>query len=391
MGVKDGRNRDFLFSYLKERVDTGAFRDLSVPTIPKTDLSSNDFLGLARDPKLKERVRKAVRELDPCLGATGSRLISGNSPLYAELEQDLPEWFKAEAGLVFNSGYDANIGLLGSVPGRHDTVVFDELVHASIRDGVRIGMARSFSFRHNDPEDLRKKIAKARGRVFVVVESLYSMDGDEAPLRELLESMKDREECYLIVDEAHAVGMKGEHGEGVVPSHGLEERVFARVCTFGKALGTQGAIVLGDLTLKYFLVNFARHFIYSTGLPETTLLAIKEAFQVARNERERAEWVQGLAQRFDRSVGAEVPFGSLPSRSHIKGLFVPGNEDVQRLAEFLQRDGFDVKPIRSPTVPKGKERIRFCFHYHNSEEEVDRLIRSLKTGYDQLFRDGNRN
>ncbi|MBL4654010.1 MAG: aminotransferase class I/II-fold pyridoxal phosphate-dependent enzyme, partial [Flavobacteriales bacterium] len=223
------------------------------------DFSSNDYLGFARDfAVLNHSVGVG--------GSTGSRLLTGNSIEAEELEAFIAEYHNAEAGLLYNSGYDANIGLLSCVPQRGDTVIYDELSHASIIDGIRLSRAESFKFKHNNLEHLETRLKSAKGNVFVVVESVYSMDGDFSPLQELI-NLKQKFDFNLIVDEAHATGLFGKKGEGRCVELGIQNEVFARVHTYGKALGCHGAIVLGSETLRSYLINFSRSFIYTTALP----------------------------------------------------------------------------------------------------------------------------
>jgi 8-amino-7-oxononanoate synthase len=342
---------------LRERREEGALRTLVKPGTG-IDLCSNDYLGISR---------LLVPEAGS--GATGSRLVSGNSAEHEALEAFLAEFHQAEAALVFSSGYEANVGLLGSIGSRGDTIIYDELVHASMRDGVRLSAARSFSFRHNDPCDLRKKIAHGRGEVFVAVESIYSMDGHDAPLRELVEVCRERG-AFLIVDEAHATGLYGSRGEGLIQSLNLQPETFARIHTFGKALGYRGATVVGSKELREYLINFARSFIYSTACDSAMVRTIRRAYDIMRElNQERAELfdrVQFFKQLREHNPGLAF----LISDSPIQGVIIPGNSSVLRAEEELKRHGYFARGIRSPTVPSGQERIRLCLHSFNSREEI---------------------
>ena len=210
-----------------------------------TDFLSNDYLGLARSAALKNRIETAWRSMKSLMnGSTGSRLLSGNTTYAAELEVFLAGLFNAEAALLFNSGYVANLALLASVPQRGDTIILDELAHACMKEGARLSYAEKLSFRHNNLEDLEKKMRKAKGLCFVVVESVYSMDGDQCPLTQLI-ALCEQNGAYLIIDEAHSTGVMGEGGSGLACSLKLEDRIFARVYTFGKAMGVHGAVVVG--------------------------------------------------------------------------------------------------------------------------------------------------
>ena len=195
----------------------------------------------------------------------------------------LADFHKAESGLIFNSGYDANLGLFSCIAKKEDTLICDELIHASIIDGCRLSYANRFRFAHNDVEDLEDKLRRSKGNIFVAVESVYSMDGDMAPLKEIAAVCK-KYNASLIVDEAHATGLFGDQGRGLVSQHGLEQEVFARVHTFGKALGCHGAVILGSETLRNYLVNFARSFIFTTALPVHSLIAVKCAYEMLMAE-----------------------------------------------------------------------------------------------------------
>lgn len=350
---------------LNDRREAKALRQL-VPVTGGVDLCSNDYLGISR--KLAS-FNLATSSDNTLIGATGSRLVSGTTRAHEDLESFLAEFHGAPSTLLFGSGYEANVGLLSSLGTRHDTIIYDELVHASMRDGIRLSAARSFSFRHNDLQDLKKKMAQARGDVFVAVESLYSMDGDTAPLEELCSLCEDVG-AYLIVDEAHATGVYGARGEGLVQSLGLHGRVYARVHTFGKAVGYRGAIVVGSEVLREYLINFARPFIYSTAPDLITLRYIDHAYRLmaeAQEERARLreliESVRALRSEFSGLVFLE-------SNSPIQGVVLPSNERVLEAESALQGAGFFAKAIRSPTVPAGSERIRLCLHAFNTVAEV---------------------
>jgi 8-amino-7-oxononanoate synthase len=263
----------FLTKHLEQRKNQNAIRQLSSET-SLIDFCSNDYLGFARSRTLMEKIRTSAA----APGSTGSRLISGNSMLCEDLERTIAEFHQAPAGLIFNSGFDANLGLLSSVARRGDTILYDELVHASIRDGIRLSFAKSFPFSHNNIAHLEARLRRARGELFVAVESVYSMDGDCAPLPDMA-NVCDQFGAHLIIDEAHATGVFGPGGRGLVVQEDLAARVFARVHTFGKALGSHGAIVLGSAALRSYLINFARSFIYTTALPPHSLRSIRASYQ----------------------------------------------------------------------------------------------------------------
>ncbi|MFN4894510.1 MAG: aminotransferase class I/II-fold pyridoxal phosphate-dependent enzyme [Pseudomonadota bacterium] len=367
-----------IYTQYEQRECSGARRVL-IANRSGIDLSSNDYLGIARRLASQEVCASVVASIKATqLGATGSRLVSGNRSEHEELEAFLAAFHCAEAALLFGSGYEANIGLLSAIAARTDTLIYDELVHASMRDGIRLSPARSFSFRHNDLDDLAKKIDAARGECFIVVESVYSMDGDTAPLSELCKLAEQRG-AFLIVDEAHATGVYGDGGAGLVAQLQLAGRVFARVHTFGKALGYRGACVVGSSILREHLINTARSFIYTTALDLVTIGFIRQAYSFlagADQERNRLriliEALAGLKKEYP-----ELRF--LNSQSPIQGVIVSGNHLALRAEQLLRDAGFEARAIRAPTVSLGLERIRLCLHSFNSEEELKRAVRVLAT------------
>ncbi|KAG0352055.1 hypothetical protein BG005_008460 [Podila minutissima] len=378
-----------LEAQLQSRRARSLLRSLVVIPSTSADFSSNDFLGLARNPRLGARFRN---ELDtfpqhaPPLGSTGSRLLDGNSQYAEDLEDLIAEFHHAEAALIFNSGFDANVGFFSSVPQPGDVILYDEYIHASVHDGMKVTRAGVKSpFLHNDLDHLGRLLAQVRAEdeekkgkrvrnIFVAVESVYSMDGDTAPLREIVELLEPYG-AYLIVDEAHATGVYGTHGRGLVNELGLEDRVFARLHTFSKALASNGAALVGPKVLKQYLINYARPLIYSTFTSFSNLASIKSAYQmlIAGETVELVDKVRGLIAYFRAHI--QIPEQMLlPSTSPIQGIVMDGNAKVNALSQRLIRAGLNVKAIRFPTVPKGKERVRICLHSHNTLEQVQRLI-----------------
>lgn len=354
----------FLLKKLEERKAKQAFRELTVSN-GLVDFCSNDYLGIAGKPYTAERELRH--------GSGGSRLLAGNYPMVEALESKLARFHQAEAALLFNSGYDANIGLLSAVPQRGDTILYDYLSHASLRDGIRLSFARAFSFLHNDLADLEQKLKGATGHCFVVTESVFSMDGDMAPLTEM-SRLCERYGANLIVDEAHGTGVIGTKGEGLVQLLGLADACFARIYTFGKALGCHGAAIAGSALLKDYLVNFARSFIYTTSLPEISIDAISHAYDLmTAMDAERAQ-LNALVSHFQQKG---IKYSKLISQTPIQGVIVPGNQAVRSLARTLQQGGMDVRPILYPTVPENSERLRIVLHSFNTREQVDRLLQFL--------------
>jgi 8-amino-7-oxononanoate synthase len=377
---------DFLLKKLNQRKQEGLFRELKPPQ-PLIDFSSNDYLGFARSEVFSERIKDSLTTNGSAArhGSTGSRLLTGNTLLAEELETEIARFHAAESGLLFNSGYDANLGLFSSLAGRNDTILYDELIHASIKDGARLSLALHFSFRHNDLNHLEQKIKSAKGRIFVAVESVYSMDGDSAPLTELVALAGQYPDVHLIVDEAHATGVFGEKGCGLVQELKLEDKFFARVHTFGKALGCHGAIVLGSNALRSYLINFARSFIYTTALPHPSLTAIREAYRMLREENEKIMQLRKLIGFFRLQAEAYPSMKFIDSRSAIQSLVVPGNEAARSIAHALQEKGFDLRPILSPTVPKGKERLRICLHTFNTGSQIQKLLKTIATCLEEEY------
>jgi 8-amino-7-oxononanoate synthase len=345
------------------------------------DFFSNDYLGFASNPILDPE--SAGEGISPFQwnGSTGSRLISGNSRAHEELEMALAKFFKAESALIFNSGYDANIGLLSAVLQRQDAVFFDRLSHASIRDGISLSSASAYGFEHNDLDDLKKKISKARSRTgqnYVIVESVYSMDGDEAPLEQLAEYCRS-ENLYLIVDEAHSTGVMGQDGSGMITLLGLENEVFARIHTFGKALGCHGAAVLGSEFLKKYLINFARSFIYTTALPPREVLRISAALKQLKHSEQRDRLSLNIDAFLSEIENLNLTSYFIPSRSPIQSFLLPDSSDPQEIRKVFQEHKMGAKIIFSPTVPKGQERIRICIHSFNTSSEIQRILQLLST------------
>lgn len=360
--------RASLQSRLEQLREAGLYRSLPAEG-DFVDFCSNDYLGFVREPLVMELPGNSNSVLPS--GATGSRLISGNSRYFEELEQEIARFHGAEAGLIFSSGYLANLALLSALPHRHDVILYDQLIHASLRDGIRLSGARHFSFRHNDLDHLEQRLRKIESRALIVVESIYSMDGDRAPLRELVE-LAERFNAAVIVDEAHSVGIDGANGEGLVSELGLEARVMARTVTFGKVLGCHGAAVIGDALLKDFMVNCARGFIYTTAMAPRTLLDIRQAYAALPLAGARRRLLSELSAQFSLISGARERW------TPIHQIQIPGNHQVMRAAADLREAGFAVVAIRSPTVPAGSERIRICLHSFNTAAQLSQLAVSIK-------------
>ena len=365
---------------LQKRSEQNALRVL--PSIRGgVDFSSNDYLGFAASETLFHQTHDYLVTHDLLQnGATGSRLLSGNHAAYAITENYIAKFHQSETALLFNSGYDANVGFFGAVPQRNDVILFDSLCHASIRDGIQMSAAKSFKFEHNNFENLEELIAKAKvtqlssSNIYIVTESVFSMDGDSPDLAELVQIAIDND-CFLVVDEAHALGVIGEKGEGLVQMLGLQDQVFARIMTFGKGLGCHGAAILGSQDLKNYLVNFARSFIYTTGLSPHSVATILIAYNhLSRDITALSKLRENIVyfNQIKNMLGVKPLF--VRSKSAIQSAIIPGNDKVKMIANQLQDEGFDVKAILSPTVPEGQERLRFCLHNYNTKEQIEKVL-----------------
>jgi 8-amino-7-oxononanoate synthase len=345
------------------------------------DFASNDYLGLSKSEAVFNETHQYLIDNDSIQnGATGSRLLSGNHKLYPETETYIAQFHKSQSALIFNSGYDANVGFFSSLPQKGDLILYDELCHASIRDGIQLSNAKAYKFNHNDFEDLERLILRNQNTViYIVTESVFSMDGDTPNLEELVQ-VSEKHGCYLVIDEAHALGVFGSKGEGLVQMLDLQNQVFARIMTFGKGLGCHGAAILGSLELTDYLVNFSRSFIYTTGLSPHSIATILMAYRYLDKEKQNIELLRENVIHFNQEknlLGLKQLF--VRSKSAIQSAIIPGNEKVKTIANQLQENGFDVKAILSPTVPEGQERLRFCLHSFNSKEEISEVLRLLST------------
>ena len=371
-----------LTSKLEQRTANNSLRKLSLPNT-LIDFASNDYIGFAKSETIFNETHSYL--IDNKIiqnGATGSRLLSGNHKIYEEAENYIAKFHQVEDALIFNSGYDANVGFFGAVPQRNDIILYDELSHASIRDGIQLSNAKSYKFKHNDFEDLEDLIQRFQSdfiEIYIVTESVFSMDGD-CPNLEELAALSNKYKCNLVVDEAHALGVFGENGQGLVQMLHLQDSVFARIMTFGKGLGCHGAAIIGSSELKNYLVNFARSFIYTTGLSPHSVASILVAYQHLETENKALGILRENINHFNQEkniLGLKPMF--VRSKSAIQSAIIPGNQNVKLIANQLQEKGFDVKAILSPTVPEGQERLRFCLHSYNSKEENSEVLTLLST------------
>lgn len=362
---------------LNIRKENNALRVLK-PQSQLVDFATNDYLGFSKSESIFNRVHQLL--LDKKIiqnGATGSRLLSGNHELFDETENYIANFQKSESALLFNSGYDANVGFFSTVPQRNDVILYDEFCHASIRDGIQLGLAKSYKFLHNDLTDLGNLLLKFKSddnQIYIVTESVFSMDGD-SPNMEKLVALSENHNALLVIDEAHALGVFGKKGEGLVQELELQDKVFARIMTFGKGLGCHGAAILGSNKLKQYLINFCRSFIYTTALSPHAVGAILAAYQELSLAQDKIKKLRENSQYFDEYCSNLKEYE--PNKSSIKSIVISGNNKVKETANFLQDNGFDVKPILSPTVPEGQERLRFCLHSYNSKNEIRQVLELL--------------
>ncbi len=368
------KNPSTITSLLQQRIDKGSLRSL-ISLYPSIDFSSNDYLGFSSQGLLHDEIKNMDSSIK--IGSTGSRLISGNSNLFNEVENEIAKFHNSESALIYNSGYDANLGLLSSVPQKGDLILSDELIHASLIDGIRLSFATHYKFKHNDVESLKELITRHKNsfnEIYIVVESVYSMDGDSAPLIEISDLCKD-DKIHLIVDEAHAIGLFGKQGRGLCNELDIEDNCFARIYTYGKAMGCHGAAIVGSEELRQYLINFSRSFIYTTAMAEHSLLAIKAAYKLLSKTNE-IEKLKNNISYFNSHKNNSSYFIKSESAIHCK--LISGNKQVQEAEDKLNQQNVFVKSIKSPTVKEGQERLRICLHSFNTKQEIDLLFNFLK-------------
>ena len=349
----------------------------SLAEIQGVNFCSNDYLGLAVNPALRAAVTEAVR-ISEKIGGTGSRLLSGQTEEWRDLEDEFAKFAGTESALFFTTGYAANVGLLSSLVGKDDVVFSDERNHASLIDGMRLSGARKLIYPHlnlNALEDALRQTADASYRRVVVTESVFSMDGDIAPLVEL-STLAEKYNAALILDEAHATGVHGPAGHGLAVAAGITSKVLAIIHTCGKALASAGAFVCGPAVLKEHLVNHARTFIFSTALPPYFTAQIRAALRLAEGMNEDRTLLLHRAASFRAALQSEG-FDTAGAGSQIVPVVLGHNDATLDAAEHLQRDGFAVRGIRPPTVPEGGSRLRLSLTTRISQEELSRVVHSL--------------
>lgn len=379
---------DRLASKLAQRASKLSKRSIDPPlcTLGHVDFASNDYLGISRDLQFAKLVHEAElqsRHSNKVLtyqGSSGSRLLSGNSQLYLDVESEIATFHNQKYCLIANSGWDLNFGLLSAISSINSVIVYDELCHNSIVMGIKMATKQSAAhFRHNSLENLEALLQKhCNQEVLIVCEGVYSMDGDQAPVHRILELASNYNNAYVIIDEAHSIGVIGSRGEGLIASLGLSNhpQLLAAVYTYGKAMGVHGAAVATshDVLVPY-LINYCSPIIYSTSLSVPSVLAIRESYRYCATLTNRRTKLASLVDCFQQKLSlSSVGLSTLVGKSSIQGILFPGNENVIALSRHLRQSKIDCLPIRSPTVQAGSERLRIVIHSYNSEEEIDQLF-----------------
>lgn len=339
------------------------------------DFSSNDYLGLSQHPKLIAAAKEAIDKFGT--SSSASRLMSGDLKLHHQLEEKVAEFKNQEAALVFNSGYQANLGIISALVGKDDVIFSDRLNHASIIDGMLLSGARFFRFQHNDAnhlETLLKKERKKFKQAMIISESIFSMDGDRAPLKDLV-ALKEKYNCELFIDEAHASGIFGKNGSGLIEEEGLAKRIDFIMGTFSKALGSFGAYLAASKKTVKYLVNTCRSFIYSTALPPAVIACNLSALDLIKKEPFRRETLLRSAE-YLRSALKKKGF-NIRGESQIVPLIIGQNFKSIEFARRLQEKGFWVLSLRPPTVPQKEARLRFSLTYDHNKEILEKLIDAL--------------
>lgn len=355
---------------LDKRKEDGTFRSLKIKP-DGVDFYSNDYLGLARNKELQHLLLEKVQD-NPALlsGSTGSRLISGNSSIVTGTEEFIAQQHSYDSALLFPSGYNANLALFSTLPGRQDTIIVDEQIHRSVHDACMMSHARKTKFKHNDLKSLEDKLQRTDGKCYIAIESLYSMEGDFASLQEIAE-LAEKYSAYLMVDEAHAFGILGY---GMVAEHQLQNYVLATVITYGKALGAHGAAVLTSELVKSYLINFASPFIYTTSAQDMQWMSIKTGYDYLKMHPELSLKLQENIKIF-KAQGIKTLSSE---NSPIQAIIIGDNQKLKMMQNTLSEKGMLTYPIYSPTVKEGTERLRICLHSFNTEEEIIELVGTIK-------------
>ncbi len=381
LGQPDAPGRDY-GAILRALERRGRLRSLAPAR--GIDFSSNDYLALSEAAPLRQALIAAL-DRGVAVGAGGSRLLRGNHPEHEALEARAAAFFGAPRALYFGGGFIANFALLSLLPQRDDLVVHDALIHASCHEGIRAGQAQCVAAAHNDAGAVEDRLrawraAGGKGRAWIVVESLYSMDGDFAPLADLA-AIAARHDAMLVIDEAHATGVFGPEGRGLSAEYEGRENVIA-LHTCGKALGAMGALVCGPAPIIEFLVNRSRAFIYATAPSPLLAVAVREALDLLEREPERRLRLQRLMAFANREI--ELRCGVRPSGSQILPVIVGESRRAMLLAQAMQARGFDIRGIRPPTVPEGSARLRIALTLHVDEATTASMLDTLREALGEL-------
>jgi 8-amino-7-oxononanoate synthase len=350
---------------LQKRLLEGNLRSLIIST-QAIDFASNDYLGLARSPTLFSMVNNEIslNKNKHIFGSTGSRLLTGNTWYAQKVERQIAKFHSYDAALLYNCGYMANLGLISAIAHAKDTIFFDAHIHASTHNGITLSRAKAFAFRHNDLNHLEKRLKNTTTTQnrYICIESIYSINGSQVPLKDVCFLAK-KYNAKIILDEAHATGVMGHSGEGIVKSQQDHPEIIAKVVTFSKALGTLGAAILGSKTLKEFLINFSHSFIYTTALPFYSLVAIKCAYKLLPTLEKERQQLKKLIERYRQ----EMPYAS---GTTIQPVYIKNCVEAKKLSKKLKIHGFDVRAILSPTVQRRHELLRINLHAFNREEDI---------------------
>ncbi|AZA76588.1 pyridoxal phosphate-dependent aminotransferase family protein [Chryseobacterium sp. G0186] len=355
---------------LQKREEEGTLRRLR--SRPEgIDFYSNDYLGFAGNKELQNILLKNVNDHPQMLsGSTGSRLISGNSDVVTATENCIAEKHGFSSALLFPSGYNANLALFSTLPSRHDTIIVDEQIHRSVHDACKLSNAGKVKFKHNDLSDLEDVLKRQERHSYIAIESLYSMEGDLAPIKEIVELAKQYH-ADVLVDEAHSLGV---FGYGWVEKHGLQDQITANVVTYGKALGAHGAAILCNDVIRSYLVNFASPFIYTTSAQDFQWMSIKTGYEFMESNQQEAKRLQKNIKIF-RSQGLSSPSSEV---SPIQAILISDNQKLRQLQKTLSDEKFLTYAIYSPTVKEGTERLRICLHSFNTEEDIIKLTEIIR-------------
>ncbi len=369
--------------YLKKREFSNLLRTFGpIRDIGKADFYSNDYLGLCLNGAILPDLQRDI-EAGISLGSSGSRLVSGQNEILEDLESDCQAFFKSEAVVFFPNGYLANLALLSTVANRHDTILYDEQCHVSLKDGIRLSLAEKFSFKHNDVNSLEQKLSISKGRKFIVIESIYSMDGDLTPLTEIVE-LAQKYEGHIIIDEAHSTGTVGERGEGLSLSLGLESRIWARIYTFGKALGASGGLLAISGITKNYLINKSHPLIYSTASMPMQALICKHQLSFLKNNPDLVGLLQSKIYFWNKLIFRTNNKVSKNDLSPVQYYKVQGNKEALQMAKKLQDSDIQIKAMLSPTVKEGAERIRISLHGYNTENQM-MLLKGFIEEFENIF------